>query len=215
MGALHKRLRALVKGLRSRWLGALGACRSTDPGDRISLSLIAIWLACVPIAVWMAAGEPPLWLAYLVIVTLWGVGLFFFLILGLPPLTVPFALIWYAFPRNRTKAGEWIDPSDEWQSEYEDLARRMNESKDAGSLPEDYELPPIGPDDIRDFRARLMSDGPTVPALRPIAAIAAVVLIIALYADGRPVLATLYVIMLVGWPLAEGIHWLLLRWRGA
>lgn len=202
----------IYQRLRDPWIGGRSARKELQQHSQIFTAVLSIWLVSVGVAVWMAIGEPPWWLAGASIVVLWAVGGFAFSVLGLPPLVLPFALIWYLLPWNRSKIDDW-DTEDRWEAEYEQREKLTEELKETGVLPEDYEL---APKKREDFPAYLNRTALRLPPL-PIRT-AGIILIVALFVAGRPLLATLYTIMAVGWPLVEGLGWIAQqwwRWRGS
>ena len=209
MGELYGSLRELCQRLWRPW----SASRSDrDSADAVALAVFAIWLSCVPITVWMAAGDPPWSLALLAVAVLWVLGSLYFFILGLAPLAVPVFRIWQAVPQNRDKSDELPDPSDEWEANYEDRVKWTEKMKNKGVLREDYELPPKERGDFQDTLNRATPDR---PQMRLAVKIAGVILIVALIVSDQPLLATFYAFPSLGWLALEGLERLLLRRRRA
>ena len=220
MTGLLKRLREQLGELRRLALGSPRAARSgerspNESADRLVLTMHVLWLACVPVAVWMAAGAPPPWLAGTAIAALWVFAMLNLLTIGLAPLVTPFFLLWLAIPGNMKKAENWKDPQEEWEEGYEELKSREEELKAQGILPADEELPPKKREDWPDYIARAMPDSPYLPALRLIRRIAGLILFVALIVAGRPVLAAVFAFPALGWLALEAFEWAMIRWRGA
>lgn len=177
---------------------------SADPSERKSADVAAhavftVWLACVPISIWIAAGEPPWWLAGLTLAVLLVLGCVYFFVIGLPSLATPLFHVWQATPQEGDAAN---DGPDEWQATYEERAKWTEKMKAKGVLREDYQLPPK---ERGDFQEQLDRWIPGRPALNRTAKIAGGVLIVALILGDHPLLATLYAFPSLGWLAMDGL----------
>lgn len=199
MGELYFQLRTICLRLWRPW--------SADEDDRASAEgiayvVFALWLACVPLAAWLVFGDLPGMVTGAVTVLLWVLGALYFFVLGLPPLLARFFRMWLSDPQNRDIVDEGTGRVGDWAASYDASAKRVEQLKARGALPEDYEMPTGGEPGFGEFADRAAID---TPRIRGFAKIAGVILIIALIAGGQPLLATFYAVPPLGWFALESL----------
>jgi hypothetical protein len=198
MGPFFERYWEFFRQFRPRWSEA-------DMGGRVGFSVLSLWLLCVGVAVWMAIGQPSGWLTYPATAVLWTVGGFYFVILGIPILILPFYALWMVIHPNRDESEFEREFDREREKLYEERAKKADELKEQGVLDEDFEMPPKH---RPKFSRYPKSNLPPLPIQS-----AGVILIVALFLSGRLILASVYLIPAVAWLTLEGLFWLLQAWR--
>lgn len=174
---------------------------SADPAERegaefTATALFALWLASIPVAAWMAIGNPPGVLAGAAGVLLWALGSLYLFVLGLPPLAAHAFRRGLANPQALSEGGKQAAPVADWEAGYDASVTRVEELKAKGALPQDYELAPRQGGAFANDVNRAATDRPT---LRMIAKIAGLILIVALIVGKQPLLATFYALPPLGW----------------
>ena len=181
---------------------------SADRNERESSEAIAsvafvLWLACVPIAAWMAVGDVPGLLAGVATMYLWVLGLLYFFCVEFPVLMLRFGLIWIAGAPGWTGVDEEPGSEQEREARCETRNGFFEQLRAIGVLPPDCESPPGRVDEIPDYLSRNASFRPTMQVT---VKIAGVILILALIAGHQPMLATFYAVPSLGWFLVEWLR---------
>ena len=168
--------------------------------EAIALAVFALWLASVPVAVWMAIGDPPGLLAGAAATLLWILGLLYFYCIELPLLMLRLALVWVAGAQRWT--GVDVPPETAEQRDAGQDRRRtlFEQLKAAGVLPPDHELPPRSDEELPAYIARTATYR---PSMHPAAKVAGVTLIAALVVGQQPLLATFLAVPSLGWFAVE------------
>ncbi len=175
-------------------------------GERIAVSGFALWFLSVGLAVWAALGQPPALLEIAAVALLWTFGLCYFLLLGTPPLILPFYALWLALSPKRRAAEERFGA---------EMDREMAAMK-AEPGPSESEA------ESGEFRLASLGRKPytplsecNLPKLHWPLKIAAAALIVALLLDGRVFLAALYLVPPLAWYAFEGSNWVWQRVRSS
>lgn len=198
-----KRLQAFYRQLRRFWPAALAASwAESQAADRLVFCSFALWLVCVPIAVWMALGQPPWWLAQPAAVVLWCFGLVFFLLAGLPILALPFYGLWLALGPKKPEKSEF---DRHWEEQFEEELREEKMLRAASAAAGDGSAPTQSAGSFSRYPQSKLPDLPI--------RIGGVILLAALIFADRPVLTALYLIPVLGWLGLEASLWLVNAWR--
>ena len=191
---------ALVAISRRLWRPWSADREERQTSEAVAWAVHALWLASVPVAVWMAIGDPPGLLAGAAATLLWILGLLYFYCVELPLLMLRLALVWMAGASRRPSVD--VPPeSREQQDAGRDRRRNLFEQlKALQVLPPDHELPPHSDDDLPAYVARTASHR---PSMHLAAKMAGVTLIAALVVGQQPLLATFLAVPSVGWFVVE------------
>lgn len=204
MAAFQDRLRRFL----NPWTELLGERGMLHPGDRIAIAAIWLWLACVPVAVWIAVGDPPQLLSDLAMTFLWVIGGFYFLC-GLPILFVPVYLFWVTLFAGRAAKDEGQEESQIGFEAAFEMRRRWVE---AGLVPEEHGFPPRRSGVLHCFVSGIAEAVFHPPLLLQFCGW---ILTVALFAGDHTLLALAYAVPGAAWYLFEASRWAVQRWRRA